>query len=222
MLDRTDELAYLIEKTPLTVDEWRIQKDIYAKQDVDDLVSLGFATFYLNRVNRSGIISGAGVIGGLEQTGKYKIDCRFNRSDLVQRVRRVARYRRRIHLTRRDAVPFISQASKSLDDPVFFCIDPPYFQKGSKLYASYYRPSDHAVLASHVMRIEAPWIVTYDNVPEVAELYASRRLFEFDVNYSAATKRVGTELMAVSDGLRVPKDALRHRQDPRSARQADL
>ncbi|RUW60379.1 DNA adenine methylase [Mesorhizobium sp. M7A.F.Ca.US.008.03.1.1] len=211
VLNRTEELCYRVAKTPITVEEWRCQRQIHLNQDEGDPLSLGFSAFFLNRTNRSGIIKDAGVIGGLAQTGPYKIDCRFNRDDLIRRIKRVAKYRNRIHLSRRDALAFISDIRSQKLGCMFFCIDPPYFSKGSSLYTSYYNPSDHAILASAVLELEDPWVVTYDNAPEVSKLYRDRRQFEFDINYSLETKRVGTELLVASKGLKLPSQ-VRERQ----------
>jgi DNA adenine methylase len=65
VLYKTDELCELIRTTSVTMDEWHKQREIYRKS-TNDYLPLGFATFFLNRTNRSGIIK-AGVIGGLEQ-----------------------------------------------------------------------------------------------------------------------------------------------------------
>ena len=211
VLNCNDDLINLVEETPVTIEEWHRQREIHARQGVSNPLALGFATFFLNRTNRSGIIKAAGVIGGLAQNGPYKLDCRFNRNDLVRRIRRVAKYRNRIHLTRLDALKFIARASSKLPPTAFFCIDPPYFRKGAGLYTSHYKPKDHGVLASAVLELQNPWIVTYDNVPEIKALYRSRRRYEFDINYSIETKRRGTEILIASKGLRLPPE-LRHRQ----------
>ena len=162
----------------------------------------------MNRTSRSGIIKAAGIIGGLKQTGSYKIDCRFNRDDLVRRIRRVAKYRNRVHLYRRDALAFIKDICHRLPATTFFCIDPPYFNKGSSLYTSFYDPSDHAILASSLLDVGNPWIVTYDKDPAIMRLYRDRRQFEFDLRYSVETKRMGTELLIASKGLRLPHTLL--------------
>ena len=213
VLHQTDELAYMIAKTPITIDEWQRQREIHMAQNADDTLALGFSTFFLNRTNRSGIIKNAGVIGGLKQTGPYKIDCRFNRDDLIRRVRRVAKYRSRIHLYHRDALDFIESLCNLLPT-TFFCVDPPYSNKGSSLYTNFYDPSDHATLASYLLSIKSPWIVTYDKDPAITNIYRDRRQFEFDLNYSVKTKRVGTELLIASKGLRLP-NTLRDRQGNR-------
>ncbi|TVR08539.1 MAG: DNA adenine methylase [Salinarimonadaceae bacterium] len=218
VLNRTDELVYLIEKTPITVDEWRKQREIYLLQDQEDIMSLGFSTFFLNRTNRSGIIKDAGVIGGLSQKGNYKINCRFNRSDLIRRIRRIAKYKKNIHLYRKDAL-FFMQEIENLSVMPFICIDPPYFQKGSSLYTSFYKPGDHEIISNIILNLSCPWIVTYDNAPTIAKLYEKMRLFQFDINYSLETKRIGTELLIPSNGLTLPAD-LRDRQVSHALHQA--
>jgi DNA adenine methylase len=210
-LNRTDDLVALINETPVTLETWAAQREVYLNQaDFDDL-EVGFATFFLNRTNRSGIIKGAGVIGGHDQSGAYKIDCRFNSADLIKRVRRIAKYRNRIHLHRLDALTFLDQADAALPARSFFCIDPPYFNKGSSLYTSFYAPEDHLAVSQAVLGLQRPWVLTYDNTPEISHLYKARRQYGFDVNYSVQTKRVGTELLVASKGLIIPSD-VRDRQ----------
>lgn len=206
VLNDTDALVRRIETSPVDMPEWHRQREVYLHpEDFDDL-SLGFATFFLNRTNRSGIIKGAGVIGGLNQTGNYKIDCRFNKSDLVRRIRRIAKYHSRIHLYRSDALDFIDDMDDVLPARSFLCIDPPYFNKGSSLYTSFYNPADHLAVSQAVLGLDRPWVLTYDNTPEISHLYKVRRQFSFDVNYSVQTKRIGTELLVASKGLKLPRE----------------
>jgi len=205
VLEECDALLDLIWKVPVTVEEWHHQKHIASAGDEDDPVRLGFATFFLNRTCRSGIIKGSGVIGGYEQKGRYRIDCRFNREDLVRRIRRVHKYRSRIHLYKLDAIAFLSKPSYFELD-TFFVIDPPYYQKGRFLYTSFYKPEDHVAVAEAVRNLQHPWIVTYDMTDEVRRLYRDYRQFEFDINYSVQSKRLGTELLVASKGLRVTPD----------------
>lgn len=209
VLFETDELVALISETPIDINSWSQQRSIILNPDEYNNLQLGFATFFLNRTNRSGIIKGAGVIGGLNQTGNYKIDCRFNREDLVRRIRRIAKYRSRIHLHRLDALDFMEVAETQLPLRAFFCIDPPYFNKGSSLYTSHYDPEDHLAVSQSVLGLERPWVLTYDNTPEISHLYKTRRQFGFDVNYSIQTKRVGTELLVASKGLKLPVEVRR-------------
>jgi DNA adenine methylase len=211
VLDETEGLVELIRKTPVTVEQWQKQKKIHKALDSTTPLELGFATFFLNRTNRSGVIKGAGIIGGLSQEGNYKLDCRFNRDDLIRRIRRVAKYRRRIHLYKKDAVVFMRKTAPNLSDNCFFCIDPPYFNKGSSLYTNFYGPDEHGDVAKAVLDLRQPWIVTYDYTNEIRRLYSKRRQFAYDINYSVQTKRIGSELLIASSRLRLPEE-LKDRQ----------
>lgn len=210
VLNDYDAFAERVRQTPVTIHEWLHQREVYRAQGQDTL-ALGFAAFFLNRTNRSGIIKAAGVIGGLGQTGDYKLDCRYNHDDLLRRMARVRKYRDRIHLTRLDALEFIAHCERRLPVDSLLFIDPPYFKKGAGLYTSFYRPEDHAQVANAVLSASLPWVVTYDDVPEIRQLYRDRRQFTFDINYSLHEKRVGNELLVASKGLRLP-DVFRTRQ----------
>jgi DNA adenine methylase len=143
------------------------------------------------------------VIGGRNQKGKYKLDCRFNKDNLLLRIRRIAKYRNCIHLDNQDAVDFMAQCEKNLPEELFFCIAP-YFSKGSSLYANYYEKEDHKSLAKTILSLKRPWILTYDDAEEIKKLYSSRRQFQLNLNYSANVKRVGTEILVASKGLYIP------------------
>jgi DNA adenine methylase len=205
VLDHTEEFIKLMNKTPVTLREWRKQREVLANPKADSM-SLGFAAFFLNRTSRSGIIKRAGVIGGLEQKGKYTIDCRFNKEELTRRIRRVRKYRSRITLYRNDAIKFIDLVEKKLPENIFLCIDPPYFQQGSRLYTSFYQRKDHEKVANRILKLKSPWILTYDYCDEIHKLYADRRQFQYCLNYSVQEKRLGTELLIASKGLRIPDD----------------
>ncbi|ALU43576.1 DNA methyltransferase [Pseudoalteromonas rubra] len=203
ILYRTDEFIELIEKTNITLQEWHQQKEIQDSKASVDSLTLGFSSFFLNRTNRSGIIQKAGVIGGLEQKGDYKLDCRFNKPDLILKIRRIANHANQINIYNMDAVKFIKYIESSVERS-FYCIDPPYFVKGQSLYTNFYEPRDHQELASAINNIKGKWMMTYDYASEIKRLYSDYRLFTFSLNYSAADKKKGTELLIASPSLRVP------------------
>lgn len=204
VLNETDAFLGLVEEATLTIAEWRRQREIYKRGSESNTVELGFATFFLNRTNRSGIIGSGGVIGGLSQDGNFKMDCRFNREDLSRRIRRIRKYRGRIHLHRQDAIAFLEHVADDLPRRTFCAIDPPYFVKGSSLYTSFYSQTDHADVAAAILALARPWILTYDAVAEIRALYKGRRQYLFDINYSLQEKRVGSELLIASKGLIIP------------------
>jgi DNA adenine methylase len=174
------------------------------QDDYDDL-DLGFATFFLNRTNRSGILN-AGVIGGRDQTGPWKINARFNRSDLIARIEAIARLRRRISLSCRDAKDFLNTAVKNLPHKALIYLDPPYYKKGRELYYDYYKHEDHAAIAALVKKSlkKRPWIVSYDDVPQIHELYAEFTHIVYQIGYSARDVRRGSEVMFFAPGLCIP------------------
>ncbi len=194
-----DYLKSRIKSVTLDVEEWRRQKATYAAADPKDYRELGFATFYLNRTNRSGVLNG-GPIGGLEQTGNYKIDARFNRDALIERVRILSLYADQITVTNVDGLDVIREHAGA--ENTFVYADPPYFEKAGSLYMNSFKADDHAQLAAALSaRPDAPWMLTYDNVPQVADLYADRRRREFSLRYSAHRVIEATEVMVLSDEL---------------------
>lgn len=201
VLNNTDQLVDLIEKTPVNIAEWERQKII---MENGSGLKLGFAGFFLNRTNRSGIIKKAGAIGGINQDGKYLIDCRYNKPELIRRIRRVALYKERIHLTNLDAIEFLKNRSGAIPKSAFFCIDPPYYKKGKGLYTSFYRPEDHLILSKIVRKLKNSWMVTYDNVTQISDIYRGEQQFTFDISYSLNVKRTGTELLIAPNRLKIP------------------
>jgi DNA adenine methylase len=207
LLHHTDDFLMMLQTARLNDREWCRQRDIYRRRHRRRLKELGFATFYLNRCNRSGIIATGGPIGGRKQTGKWKIDARFNRTELTRRIEKIRLYRDRISLSNRDAIEFLrSEVSGGASaNKTFVYLDPPYFRKGCDLYLNYYQPEDHAILAAVMRRRRRfKWVVSYDNVPEIRALYADCRLLSFDLSYSASHRRVGSELLIAPPDLAFP------------------
>lgn len=203
-INYTDELVRRVRVTRVTVREWERQKEVQSRAGRAALMDLGFSTFFLNRTNRSGILDG-GMIGGRSQTGKWKIDARFNKDDLVERIRRVGRYRSRIHLYRRDASELLTQLVPDLPVRSFLYLDPPYFVRGQDLYDNHYAAADHATIANQVRNeIGLPWMVSYDNAPEIRKLYRGLRVRKYHLPYSAGTRYRGMELLYFAPGLKIP------------------
>lgn len=199
VLNYCDELCSLIEHTNLSIEEWELQRMIqHSKEKVNDLLILGFSTLYLNRTNRSGIIK-AGVIGGKNQTGNYKMDCRFNKSDIINRIRLVNKERKRIQLYNLDAIELIKLLSNNNTD-YFVYYDPPYYEKGQSLYVNFYDHSNHLELSEYVKKSAIKtWIVSYDNVTQIQKMYNPYRSIEYELAYTAQRKYTGKEIMFFSD-----------------------
>jgi len=205
VLEEPDELCDRITKTKVTMKEWERQR---AVQDEHRpyMIDLAFSTFFLNRTNRSGIISG-GVIGGMDQQGGWKIDARYNVQELTRRIQKIARFRSRITLSQLDAVEFLQPWMADDAPPSLIYLDPPYYVKGEGLYENFYTHKHHVEVANTVRSLQQPWIVSYDAVPPVLELYAPFSSFSYLLNYSAADRYDGAEVMFFDDCLIVPNVA---------------
>ena len=205
VLCHTAGLCKLVIDKPLTVTVWDEQKRIMENPADHDALSLGFATFFLNRTNRSGILNG-GVIGGRDQTGPWKMDARYNARELVYRIESIANMRSRIRLTRQDALRFLKSGVAKWPKKTLIYLDPPYYLKGRDLYYDFYEPKDHEKVATFVkedLKVQR-WVVSYDNEPAIRKLYALAPHLVYDMGYSARSSKRGSEVMFFGDGLKVP------------------
>lgn len=200
ILEHTEEFIRHIDNTPITVCEWRKQKEIYSKKGTD-LFSLGFATFFLNRCNRAGILL-ANPIGGLMQNSSDKIDARFKKKNLIEKIQAIAEQKNRIHLFNLDALDFMKELKKTRQKTLVY-FDPPYYKKGELLYLNHYRHKDHESLCKQIVKCRMPWLLSYDDQPEITELYRGVRIYRRNLRYSVTTPSVGREL--IISNLRMPE-----------------
>lgn len=207
VLNDTAKFCKMIDKAEITIENWHKQRDIQKDKKNADLLKLGFSTFFLNRTNRSGIING-GVIGGLEQNGNYKIDCRFNKEELIERIRFIAIHKQNINLYNLDALELIKAIEKKTKSKnTIFYFDPPYFLKGQSLYMNSYEPNDHKEVSEKIKNIKnARWIVSYDNVPQIQALYKDKSVLKKNYSFvhNAYKPREGKEVLFFSKGLIIP------------------
>ena len=204
ILDFNKEFCEMINSVNIDLVEREIQKKIQKDKDIldltkkSDILKLGFSTFFLNRVNRSGIIR-AGVIGGMKQNGNYKMDCRFNKNNLIERIKEINKYKKKIEFYNLDAIDFLKKIENKKKIFIFF--DPPYFQKGKDLYTNFYMIEDHINLAKHISNLKQDWITTYDNTEEIKEIYSEFQIKEFDILYSLEKKRKAKEILICKKNL---------------------
>lgn len=200
------ELLERINSCDVTVTEWHKQRHIYLSPDGRADIDIGFATFFLNRSNRSGILS-ARPIGGLDQAGKWKIDARFNRDDLSERITLLSGYGDKIDVRQQRAINLIRQINRR-KRPILLYVDPPYVVQGEELYMSSHTWSEHQELARHLAKSPHPWLLTYDVDPRTRELYRDFRCLQFGISHTAQVQKVGREYMFFSRGMRVPDRAV--------------
>jgi DNA adenine methylase len=200
-LGQTSAFVESIEKSDVSLDAWHYHRSVYLSPEGRSDLELGFSTFFMNRCNRSGILT-ARPIGGLDQLGKWKIDARFNRSNLARRVRLLGNLASKISVTQKPALEFLSSVVRRRN-PVLLYVDPPYLGKGDDLYMSDNSWSDQEQLAVSLKRIRHPWILTYDFDPHIRTIYPATRCLEYSISHTAQKQRVGQEFMLFSDGLQV-------------------
>lgn len=202
VFNHTEDLIKMITDTPVTIEEREQQKSVYRDCSAD-ILSDGFATLFLNRVNFSGIIMG-GPIGGQSQSGIYKIDCRFNKSEIVKKIEKIALLKSRISIFNYDASELIIKQLHGIIDTAFFNIDPPYVIKGSRLYTNYFKEPDHRnlekVISEHLN--DVPWIITYDDCDLIREIYNQYHMLGYGIQHNVRHSVRGKELVITN----IPND----------------
>lgn len=202
--EHAKELCDFIDEVSLTIEEWKKQREIYLNYKDKEIVDLGKATLFLNRVNVSGVIKG-GVIGGKAQNGSSRMDARFNRAELKKKIINISSLKDRIIITNLDILDFmLSDIFKRKRDALFY-FDPPYVKKGGQLYLNYFHEEDHQKLFRAISKCKKNWIVTYDESPFILNLYRQFRYEEIEVNYSASSHIRAKEYMFFSRGLVMPE-----------------
>lgn len=202
VVNNPDPLCEKISRTRVSMAEWRRQRAALFSAESDEL-ALAFATLFMNRTNRSGILKG-GVIGGKKQDGDYKLGCRFNKLELIRKIQRIHSYRDVIQVTQLDAELCLKRWARALPRRGLINIDPPYFRKGRDLYLSFYQAADHARLATLVRSLKVPWMLTYDDAPQIRAHYAGLPMYSKNLVYYAQVKRAASELLVLSPKLKAP------------------
>lgn len=216
VVDHNEEFINRIAEAEISIETWQQAREIKKSASENSILEAGFATFFLNRTNRSGILN-AGVIGGLSQAGDWKIDCRFNKDDLIRRIKRIGLYKSRISVVNLDASDFLNTYIKSIIPSCLIYIDPPYYVKGAYLYQNHFKHDDHVNLATVVAGIERhKWFVSYDNVEQIKRIYAEHPQQEFRIGYSARNYEKGAEVMIFGPDFERPSKIFTNKTEYRA------
>lgn len=198
VVEETERFLDRLRGVRVCMREWHRQRAVYYSSRPRRF-DLGFATFFLNRTNVSGILEG-GPIGGARQQSKYKISARFNKTALCDRIEQIGSYRSRISISNEDGLAVARRFLRR--DDTFVYLDPPYFDKGATLYMNHYLESDHRKLAKLLNeRPQSNWALTYDNNAVINELYSGRYSTSFSPHHSAYKSRRGKEVLILSEAL---------------------
>ncbi len=204
VLEAPEELCKQIRETAVDVATWERQREVIEHPDQYSAIEVAFATLFLNRTNRSGILRG-GIIGGKKQDGKWKMDARFNKGELIRRIRRIALYRDRIRVYNQEAIQFLQNIFQWVptSEKCLIYADPPYYAKGHTLYYNHYQAKDHQRLAQTMRNLACPWIISYDDVDAVYDLYQNIPYLRYQLHYTAQTRRRSGEVIFYH-GLTLP------------------
>lgn len=202
-------LLDLLESTPVTIEEWFKWRSILREDYKTSLIEKGFATLFMNRTNRSGILK-AGVIGGKNQEGIYKLDARFKKDVIAARIRKIAKRADDISVYCEDSLSLLNRCAEFLPKKSLIYLDPPYYVKGKGLYRNYYEHDDHAAIAKAIQRktFKWPWVVSYDNSEHICAMYQLSRSLSYGLNYTAQRRYVGNEVMFFSQNLIIPEEEI--------------
>ncbi len=207
VLDENERFIEKIQDTALSIKEWQNQKIIYKNPEKYSVFEVGFSTFFLNRTNRSGILNGAGPIGGYDQKGKWRLDARFNKDRLTTIIFDIGTLKHRITVKNMDAIMFFSTClpqGKSREMSLVY-IDPPYVSAGNRLYLNFYSEKDHKELAGYLLQeLDLRWVITYDNADLIKELYSPCQRWIFHLGYSLQSKQKGEELLIAPNYVKLP------------------
>ncbi|MGY2173918.1 DNA adenine methylase [Pseudomonas azotoformans] len=201
-----DGMLKLLRDTPITMEQWHYWRSIMLGQDPNlSLAMRGFATLFVNRTNRSGILKG-GVIGGKAQAGSYKLDARFSKEMIASRLERIALNADRISVHCEDAFLLLGRAEEFLPKQSLIYLDPPYYVKGRGLYRNFYKHDDHLQIARLLQSpdFDRPWVVSYDSAPEICEMYSQNEALTYGLHYTAQARYVGDEVMFFKEGISLP------------------
>lgn len=209
--ENTEPFLQLLNDTNITMEEWYKQKQILSNHHEHSQLEHGFATFFLNRTNRSGILKG-GVIGGKNQNGNYKLDARYNKENLSRRIEKIGQYSDRIKVHNLDALELLSNVDDLLPANSLIYLDPPYYVKGQGLYRDFYVHDDHVKIREALDKVKTKWIVSYDNCDPIKEIYKGYKKDEYVLNYSAHTTSKGQEIMFFCDSIVPVEMAKKHKQ----------
>ncbi|MCH7330995.1 DNA adenine methylase [Acinetobacter modestus] len=209
--ENTEPFLKLLNDTNITMEEWYKQKQILSNHHEHSQLEHGFATFFLNRTNRSGILKG-GVIGGKNQNGNYKLDARYHKENLSKRIEKIGEYRDRIRVHNLDALELLGQVDKLLPEHSLIYLDPPYYVKGQGLYRNFYVHDDHVKIREALDKVKTKWIVSYDNCDPIKEIYKGYTKDEYVLNYSAHSTSKGQEIMFFCDSIIPVEMSKKHKQ----------
>lgn len=200
---RTDRLVALIERYEPSL-KTREELNWLRKSEVviDDIELMGYSALLFNRTGFSGVLN-SGPIGGISQTSKYTVDCRFNKPSLIERIVELSKFSSKVTVYFGDAIKALTDANNADNSNRIFYVDPPYYIQGPKLYRYFYDFSDHLKLSETLVNAEYRWLLSYDDHPAIRHFYREFSIYEPQFRYSSRVPKKEHELLYTNIPIKV-------------------
>ena len=196
--DNPEELKKLINDFVPSVDEfYRIKKSLL--NDKTSIVETGFNKLAIHQLSFSGLgLKSGGPLGGRTQESKYKIDCRWSPESICKKIEtlHIMFQEKNIKITHDDFEPMITTGENAL-----IYLDPPYFDKGADLYHHAFTAEDHERLRVSLKKAKHDWVLSYDDCPEIRDLYDWAYIKSIDANYTIKGSTQKTELIIMKQRI---------------------
>lgn len=202
VIKHPDELKKLVMNFVPSVKEFDSIRNKLIEGNVSDTVNNGFMKLAIHQISYSGLgLKSGGPLGGREQKSEYKINCRWSPSYICNKIDAINNLfaDRNVQCTNTDFSKLITDTSKK----AFIYLDPPYYMKGNDLYYYGFSEKDHIRLMNLLKETKHKWVLSYDDCPQIRELYSWARIHSTEVNYSITStikedgERTGNKKMEV-------------------------
>jgi len=206
-------LVDFINKTEINLENFYKYKKIAKSNRRHKIEVLAEACIFLNRTSFSGLLTDrVGPLGGKSQTSKYKIDCRFNRKNLVEKIRKLTEFSENVTVLNHDWQDTIDYVTKlinvenKIEKPLFY-IDPPFYKKADELYRFYFEQDEHESLCASILNLNYSWVLSYDNADEIIKMYKEQKCENINIEmpYSVNSNATRFEKELIITPLSLPK-----------------
>ena len=161
----------------------------------DEMIDLGFKKIAIHQISYSGLgtMSG-GPLGGQNQKSNYKVNCRWSPDYLCKKIDKINKIFKNFEIKNEKC------SSHDFENLIngrnsFLYLDPPYFLQGTVLYQCSFSQQDHVRLSNALKSTNNKWLLSYDDCPEIRNMYSWAKIEEIDIGYSITGIRNKKELL---------------------------
>jgi DNA adenine methylase len=154
----------------------------------EEIAEFGFKKLAIHQISYSGLgTKSGGPLGGRDQKSQYKIDCRWSPKYICKKIDLLHERFSKISFIRQKSCTNLDFSELIQDERTqgLIYLDPPYFIKGNDLYQHGFSVKDHERLANSLKETGHRWLLSYDDCPEIRDLYSWANIQEIDgVSYT--------------------------------------